>query len=66
MTEINKVIELFKNQSELAGKMGVTKAAISNWKKRGVPLNRALEIEKLTSGQIKASDLRSEFMGAIQ
>lgn len=61
MNNVNKVIELFKNQSELAGKMGISKAAISNWKKRGIPLSRALEIEKLTNGQIKASDLRGEF-----
>ena len=60
MDALEKVIEIYGNQSELAGKIGVSKMTITHWKRRGVPIERALELERLTNGQVKASDLRSE------
>jgi DNA-binding transcriptional regulator YdaS (Cro superfamily) len=37
--------------------------AVHNWKKRGVPLIRAIQIERLTGGAIKAHDLRPDIFG---
>lgn len=63
MDKLNEAIEHFGTATELAGKLGVNKMAITNWKKRGVPMTRAIEIEKLSNGQIKASDLCPELNG---
>ena len=60
MTKLDEAIELCGGQSALASKLDLTSMAITQWKERGVPLKRALEIENLTNGQVKASDLCSE------
>jgi hypothetical protein len=45
-------------QVVLAKKLGVTKAAVSYWVSEGkIPANRAIQIELLTEGAIKAVDL---------
>jgi DNA-binding transcriptional regulator YdaS (Cro superfamily) len=45
-------------QVVLAKKLGVTKAAVSYWVSEGkIPANRAIQIELLTKGAIKAVDL---------
>ena len=45
-------------QVVLAKKLGVTKAAVSYWVSEGkIPANRAIQIEMLTEGAIKAVDL---------
>ena len=45
-------------QVVLAKKLGVTKAAVSYWvSERKIPANRAIQIELLTEGAIKAVDL---------
>jgi DNA-binding transcriptional regulator YdaS (Cro superfamily) len=42
----------------LAKKLGVTKAAVSYWVTEGkIPANRAIQVEQLTDGAIKAVDL---------
>ena len=43
--------------AHLAAKLGVSDAAISQWKKGGIPPARALEIERLTEGRVKASEI---------
>jgi hypothetical protein len=45
-------------QVVLAKKLGVTKAAVSYWVSEGkIPANRAIQVEQLTQGAIKAVDL---------
>jgi hypothetical protein len=45
-------------QVVLAKKLGVTKAAVSYWVTEGkIPANRAIQVEQLTNGAIKAVDL---------
>lgn len=51
------VIEYFGGKSALARVMGVDKAAVSQWVRYGLPPARAIEIEKLTDGKIKAVDI---------
>ena len=45
-------------QVRLAKKLGVTKAAVSYWVSEGkMPANRAIQVEQITKGEIKAVDL---------
>jgi DNA-binding transcriptional regulator YdaS (Cro superfamily) len=41
----------------LALKLDLSRQAIYKWRDNGIPLKRALEIERLTEGRVKASDL---------
>jgi DNA-binding transcriptional regulator YdaS (Cro superfamily) len=55
---LQKAIDHFGGPRNLADKLGLkTTMAISQWKKRGVPLKRALEIDELTNGDISFRDL---------
>lgn len=43
----------------LAKALGVTPSAIGNWKKRGVPIEQCLAIERVTNAQVTRRDLCS-------
>lgn len=51
---IDEIVEFFGGQTKLALLLGIDKAAISNWRKEGIPPLRAIEIEKLSDGKFKA------------
>ena len=57
MRRMEKVIKYFGSQKELADLLGVTQMAISQWKRRGIPIKRCLQIEKLSNGAIKREDI---------
>lgn len=59
---IEKVLAYFNNsQSELARQLDVDRSAISQWVSEDkIPPLRAIQIEKLTGGKIKAIDLVKE------
>ncbi|MGB7422909.1 MAG: Cro/CI family transcriptional regulator [Comamonas sp.] len=44
----------------MASALGVTMAAIGNWKARGVPVQRCVVIERLTQGAVTRRDLRPD------
>lgn len=44
----------------LAKAIGVTTAALGNWKARGVPIQRCIAIERATHGAVTRRDLRPE------
>jgi transcriptional repressor of cell division inhibition gene dicB len=52
----NTVLSHFGNQNKLAKALGISKQAVNSWAGK-IPKLRAFEIEKITSGKIKASDL---------
>tara|TARA_B100000749_G_scaffold244267_1_gene205956 strand:+ start:535 stop:753 length:219 start_codon:yes stop_codon:yes gene_type:complete len=52
-----KAIKISGNQSKLARKLGIKQQSISRWFKYGVPASRAHQIENITGGLIKATDL---------
>ena len=56
---VDEVVAWFGGeQVTLAKRLGVTKAAVSYWVAEGkIPANRAIQIELLTEGAIKAVDL---------
>lgn len=45
----------------LAEKLGVTPAAIGNWKARGVPIEKCVPIERLCPGVVERRDLREDW-----
>lgn len=47
----------FGSQSELARRLSISPAAVTQWLVDGVPPGRAIEIEKMTGGKFKAVDL---------
>lgn len=63
MDALQKAIDLFNGQAALADALDVTQPAVSNWLTRGVPLKKAVLIERITNGKIKASDLCPEAFG---
>lgn len=52
-----KVIAYFGSQVKAAKALGISPAAIAQWKGKAIPPRRAIQIEALSQGKIKASDL---------
>ena len=44
----------------LADRLGVSVAAVGNWKMRGVPIEQCVPIERATNGAVTRKDLRPE------
>lgn len=58
LTSIDRICEIIGGSyADLAKMLGVSDAAISQWKKGGIPPARALEIEQKLEGKIRAADL---------
>lgn len=55
---MDKLLEFFKNKNRLAKALGVSRQAVSAFFKAGsLPPGRAIQVEKLTEGKIKAFEL---------
>ena len=65
MTDIDKAVALAAamvgGKGELCRQLGLNRQAIHNWSKTRIPLNRALQIEKLTEGRITLGMLRPDY-----
>lgn len=64
MDGLSRAIELLGSQAALARAIGVVPMAISNWKTRGVPVQKCGEIEKATAGAVRKHDLRPDIFDA--
>jgi hypothetical protein len=63
-TVFEKLHEHYKSHDEIARVFNMTRQAVTLWKQKGIPCNRALEVEKKTRGTITAMDvLREAFRG---
>jgi DNA-binding transcriptional regulator YdaS (Cro superfamily) len=51
---LSDAVSYFGTQQKLANAIGIKQGAISSWKKERIPLARALQIEKITHGKLKA------------
>jgi len=63
MNGLDEAIKHFGGQSILAKALGVSSMAISQWKKRGVPASRAVEIETATNGGVPRHLIRPDLFG---
>mgnify|MGYP003646014192 CR=1 FL=1 len=54
---MNEVVVYFGNQAEMARRLKVAPAAVSQWIVSGIPPRRAIQIEIFTNGKFKAVDL---------
>lgn|GEM_PF-1127325 len=66
MTALLKAIEYFDgNQAALARAIDpeLTSMSVSHWKKRGVPMRRAVQIERVTGGTVTKEQLCPEQFG---
>ncbi len=59
-TALERAIGIIGGQGILADKLGVTSAAISQWKRRSIPARYAPRIERLTQGQVGREELRPD------
>ncbi|MBI3041235.1 MAG: aminotransferase class V-fold PLP-dependent enzyme [Betaproteobacteria bacterium] len=56
-----RLVRLFGSQAEVARRLRLDRAVVSNWVKSGyVPARWAMEVEALTSGQVSAFDVLTE------
>ena len=55
-----EICKFFGNQKKLADVLEVTEAAISIWKRQGIPAARAIQIEELSGGIFKATEIMNE------
>ena len=49
------LVRLYGSGSDAAAALGVTRAAVSVWKRRGIPIARQFEIQLKTGGKLKAA-----------
>ena len=52
-----KIVEFFGSRTEMAKTLGVSRAAVTQWFLEGLPPGRAVEIERLSGGELKAVDI---------
>lgn len=57
MTAFEKLHEIYKTQEAIADVFKLTRQGVGQWKRKGIPANRALEVEKKTKGKITAIDV---------
>src|SRR5688572_5951781 len=56
-----RLVEIFGSQAEVARRLSVDRAVVSNWIKVGyVPARWAMEVEHLTAGEISAVEILNE------
>lgn len=63
MTALERVFQILGSQKALADALGLQPPSIYEWKLRGVPSERCLEIERLTGGEVTRFDLRPDVFG---
>ncbi len=64
MTELDKAIAAAGGVSKLAALVGLLPMAITQWKKRGVPAERCIQVEAAVGGATNRYKLRPDVFGA--
>lgn len=55
---MQKVIDWFGGRAQMAKALGVSRVAITQWAKgAGIPPRRAIQIEVISRGELKAADI---------
>jgi DNA-binding transcriptional regulator YdaS (Cro superfamily) len=60
---LETAIKLAQSEAKLARLLDVSRQAISNWKRRGVPAEQCLQIEIALRGAITRAELRPDLFG---
>lgn len=63
MTPLEKAILLAGSGSKLARLLDVTSMTVTQWKRRGVPAERCMAIERAVNGAVTRYDLRPDVFG---
>lgn len=58
---IDMAAAIVGGKGKLCAELGLNRQAVFNWKKTKVPLRRALQIESLTGGKVRLTDLRPDY-----
>lgn len=58
---LDRAIEHFGSQAKLAEALGVKPMAVSHWRNRGLPPERAIDIETASKGVVRRDELLPEF-----
>jgi DNA-binding transcriptional regulator YdaS (Cro superfamily) len=57
---IDRAIDFFGSGAALARALDVVPMTVSQWKDRGIPVERAFQIEQATNGVVTAAELRPD------
>lgn len=57
---VDRAARIVEGRQVLADRIGVSVAAIGNWKLRGVPIEQCWPIERATGGAVTRKDLRPD------
>lgn len=60
MSAIEQAIEAAGGLTKLADSLKVSPQVIFNWRKRGVPAERVLDVERATDGRVTRHELRPD------
>jgi DNA-binding transcriptional regulator YdaS (Cro superfamily) len=64
-TPLERACDCAGSAAKLAGLIGVSQQTLSNWKDRGVPIERCVSIESATGGEVTRKELRPDDWQAI-
>ena len=57
MFAYKKLKKIYGTDDAIAVAFGITHQAVTYWKKKGIPLSRAVSVEKITKGAVTAADV---------
>ena len=63
MNTLDAAVRELGSQGKLAKALGVTAMAVSQWRRRGIPVERCRDIEAATHGAVTVHDLRPDVFG---
>lgn len=64
-TNLKPAIDHFGSVRGIAEAMDINPMAVRQWRKRGIPALRAIELSELSSGAFKASDILPILKGHV-
>lgn len=59
-TPLERAADAMDSWAGLARALGLTPMAVLHWRKRGVPIERCGDIERVTGGAVKRHELRPD------
>ena len=60
MDAIERAIQIVGTLTAFARQVGVSPQVVTHWRKRGIPAERVIEIERVTAGKVSRHELRPD------